>query len=419
MTKNILLFPMGSSGDVHPFIGLGRALRKRGHRVTLFSCEYFGETAAKSGLEFEETYSTEEYHQIQEDPDLWHPRRGMKAVLDRTQTVDGYGKCLERIKEKNIPGETVLVGGSLALGPRIARDHLKIPLVTLHLQPSVIVSPISPPRMAAGKVPRWWPLWMRRLAYRFGEKYMVDPMLAPKVNEFRRGLGLPPVRNIISQYWHSPDAVVGLFPEWYANPAADWPANLRLASFPLYDEANVRGLTDEQQRFFDAGDPPIIVTFGTAMRHAKPYFTAAAEAISKLGRRGVLLTPYREQIPDPLPRGVIHADYIPLSQILPRSAVMIHHGGIGTAAQTLKAGIPHLVMPMTHDQPDNAVRLQNLGLGTWLSPKQFKPVNVARELAWLLTKDSVKTAAKQAAERLAKEDGLTTAAEIVEQVVWK
>lgn len=419
MTKHFLLCPMGSSGDVHPFIGLGRKLVERGHRATLFSCEYFGEAALKSGLDFQSTYSTEEYHEIQKDPDLWHPRRGMKAVLNRTQTVDYYRKTLERIKETMTPGKTVLVAGALAMGARVVRDHLKIPLATVHLQPSAIVSAEKPAKLAFGGIPLWMPLWMRRLALSMGEKFFLDPMLAPKVNEFRRELGLAPVNHIVTDYWHSPDTVVGLFPEWYASPAGDWPRNIRLASFPLYDEGNVRGMSDEQRQFFDNGDPPVVVTFGTAMRHAKPYFAAVAEALGQLGRRGVLLTPYREQITDPLPEGVIHAGYIPLSQILPRSGVMVHHGGIGTAAQALRAGTPHLVMPMNHDQPDNAVRLKKMGLASWLAPKNFIAKNVARELNMLLTTPSVKAAALQASERLKNEDGLTRAAEFIEQTEYR
>ena len=116
MTKHFLLYPLGSSGDVHPFIGLGRKLVERGHRATLLGCEYFGDTAVKSGLEFQSTYSTEEYLEIQKDPDLWHPRRGMKAVLDRTQSVEYYRKSYERIKENMTPGQTVLVAGALAMG---------------------------------------------------------------------------------------------------------------------------------------------------------------------------------------------------------------------------------------------------------------------------------------------------------------
>ena len=246
MARHFLLFPLGSSGDVHPFIGLGRTLRARGHRVTLFSCEYFGETAVRSGLEFEQTHSTAEYLELQQDPALWDSRRGTRFVLERTQTVDSYRDIIGRIAALNVPGQTVLV------------------------------SPLRPAIQAARNLPRWWPWWLRRLAYRVGEKWLVDPMLAPKINQMRRELGLAPVSNIITRYWHSPDTVVCLFPEWYAAPAADWPANIRLASFPLYDEANIRGLSDEQERFLDAGDPPVVVTFGSAMRHAKAHFAGAA-----------------------------------------------------------------------------------------------------------------------------------------------
>jgi rhamnosyltransferase subunit B len=177
---------------------------------------------------------------------------------------------------------------------------------------------------------------------------------------------------------------------------------MQLTSFPLYDEANVRPLTTDQAAFLDAGTPPVVATFGTAMRHALPYFTAIAEGLSRAGLRGILLTPHREQVPSALPPGVIHLDYVPLSLLLPKCAVMVHHGGIGTASQALKAGIPQLIMPMTHDQPDNALRLHRLGVAEWLKPTQFTSDRIARVLQQMTT-----------AVKLANEDGLAATADMI------
>lgn len=414
--KQVLLFPMGSSGDVHPFIGLGRVLRERGHQVTLFACEEFETTARQSGLEFESVLSAEDYHNIQRDPEIWHPTRGPRTVFRRTQTLESYRLFLKLVNERHIPGKTVLVGGSLAIGPRIIRDHLKIPFTTIHLQPSVIISPVRPAKLASGSIPRWWPYWLRKLAYWGAERVFLDPILRPTVNTFRAEIGLPAIRRVFSKYVHSPDLVIGLFPEWYAERVADWPQNMQLTSFPLYDEANIRPLTAEQQAFLASGPPPVVVTFGTAMRHAKPYFTAIATALHQINQRGILLTPYAEQIPEQLPPNVIHVNYIPLSLLLPHSAVMVHHGGIGTASQAMKAGTPQLIMPMTHDQPDNAERLERLGIAQTIWPTKFTANNIAKVLNDLITNQHYKVAAKQIAEKLRQENGLLSAAKLIEQL---
>ncbi|MEE2780612.1 MAG: nucleotide disphospho-sugar-binding domain-containing protein, partial [Planctomycetota bacterium] len=75
---------------------------------------------------------------------------------------------------------------------------------------------------------------------------------------------------------------------------------------------------------------------------------------------------------------------VPLSQLLPHAAALVHHGGIGTTSQALATGIPQLIMPMAFDQPDNADRVQRLGVGGGLSPAEFHPPRVAEKLdLWL------------------------------------
>jgi UDP:flavonoid glycosyltransferase YjiC (YdhE family) len=90
---------------------------------------------------------------------------------------------------------------------------------------------------------------------------------------------------------------------------------------------------------------------------------------------------------------------VPFSQVFPRAAALVFHGGVGTMAQALAAGLPQLVMPMTYDQPDNADRLRRLGVGRSLKPKQFTGPNVARELGALLTDPGVAARAKELANR--------------------
>jgi UDP:flavonoid glycosyltransferase YjiC (YdhE family) len=136
------------------------------------------------------------------------------------------------------------------------------------------------------------------------------------------------------------------------------------------------------------------------MLHAADFFQAAVDACVRLGRRGLLLARFASQIPRDLPDGVRHFSYIPFSQVLPRSAAIVHHGGIGTTAQGLAAGIPHLVMPLAHDQPDNAHRLERLGVARTLLPAKFRGPAVARALSALLDSPTVLSRAREIAGRL-------------------
>ena len=411
----ILLFPVGSAGDVHPFVALGQRLRTRGHDVTLFGNAHFGPLVARAGVPFVETESEQVFQEVAKDADAWHPIRSFRVLFGKPFVRDAIRRHYAQIAGRYVPGETVVVAGSLAFGARVARDKLGVPLVSVHLQPALFKSLERTATYAGGGMKPWWPRWFKRVMFWVGDRWLVDPILGPAVNGVRAEVGLPPVRRILSTWIHSPDRVIGLFPDWYGPPAADWPPQTRLTGFPLYDRGDVAPLALEVRAFLDAGEPPVVVTFGSAMRFAAPYFAAAAGALGRLGRRGVFLTPHPEQVPADLPPGVAHFDYAPLGQLLPRAVALVHHGGIGTASQGLAAGVPQLVMPLAYDQPDNAARLRALGVGRELRPKRFTAANVARELA-ALDMDAVQRACRAAADRFRGIDPLGRTCELIEEV---
>ena len=107
-----------------------------------------------------------------------------------------------------------------------------VPLVTAHLAPTSIWSVHESPVVARGlgainTLPR--PLKRALLAI---SDRLADRVLAPPVNRSRRELGLSPVRHIVSRWWHSPQRVVGLFPDWFAAPQPDYRTSPRAAPCP-------------------------------------------------------------------------------------------------------------------------------------------------------------------------------------------
>ncbi|MEX1042949.1 MAG: glycosyltransferase [Pirellulaceae bacterium] len=413
---NILLFPVGSFGDVHPMVGLGLTLAERGHQVTVITSEMFRPLVTRVGLRFEAIDTSDELEQALKLPDLFHPRRGF-GILAREILLPWQRRQVEWVRKLNIPGETVIAGPSIAMGLHIAHEALGVPFVSVHLQPAIFWCARHPPKMVE-HIPHGptFPAWWNASIYWLANKIMVDPVLKGETNRFRAELGLPPVRRAID-LWHSPQKVIGLFPEWFAPPQAGWPANTVLTDFPRWDESLDTAMPPDVEQFLAAGTPPIAFTPGSGMTGAADFFQQSALACQQMGRRGILLTRFAEQIPPELPPGVVHVPYVPFSLLLPRCAALVSHGGIGTLSQALQAGIPHLVMPMSFDQPDNAARLQALGVGDKLLPRHYQANRIAQKLNHLLTSPEVHTACEKISQRMANNTALPDAADEVERPI--
>ncbi|MDP6579239.1 MAG: glycosyltransferase [Vicinamibacterales bacterium] len=407
-----LLVPVGSAGDVHPHVGLALALRDRGHDVTIATNAYFRPLIDRLGLRLITLGTAADYERITANPDLWHHRKGLSVIAGavRAAAAELYGV----VREHGTRSDTVVVAHGLAFAARTAQDALGIRLVTAHLQPScfhsVYRSPVLHPALRHINV---LPRIVKRLLFRLID-LAADRALDGAVNHHRRELGLEPARHLTSRWWHSPTRVIGMFPEWFAPAQPDWPPVTRLTGFPLYDERGAAPVPADVGDFLDAGDAPVVFVAGSGNRQATWFFQAAADACRHLGHRGLLLTRYRDQLPSAMPEGVRHFDYVPLTEVLPRSAALVHHGGIGSAAQALAAGVPHLVAPMTFDQPDNADRLRELGVARVLRPSRVDGRSMARELEHLLGSTDTATRCRALAARLDGFDGLRAACEVVE-----
>jgi UDP:flavonoid glycosyltransferase YjiC (YdhE family) len=412
---HVLLIPIGSAGDVYPFVGLGLTLRARGHRVTLITSAYFESLAQRLGLDFVPLGTIENFEDVLVHPDAWHPLRSFHLVA-HWGMLETLPLIYENIASRYVSGQTVVAAGSLALGARVAQDKLGVPVATVHLQPVIFRSLFQSPRLPGNPVPAWTPAWYKRAMYWLGDTLVLDRVVTPRLNAFRAEQGLPPVRRVFHRWIHSPRCVLGLFPEWFFPLQPDWPPHTHLTGFPLYDAIDAEPLTDEIRAFLDAGEPPVVFTPGSAMRQAQTFFAESVSACRILGRRGLLLTRFAEQVPDPLPPNVRHFAFAPFSQLLPRCAALVHHGGIGTSSQALAAGIPQVVMPMAHDQPDNAERMRRLGVARWLRPRAFRGSAVAKLLEELLGSGEVAVKCKEVASRFHQVDARSEACRVIEEL---
>jgi rhamnosyltransferase subunit B len=404
----ILLCTIGSAGDVNPFIGIGQNLIKRGFRVMLITSQYFESQACSAGLEFFGLGSVEDYQSIIQDPDLWSPDKGFKVFADRV--VFPIMEPAYKIIAGFDPSETLLVAQGQFFAAHIAHEKLGFPFITIHLQPAAFRSVHEFPLL-----PTSLPPFVIRGLFSLIDALVLDKLFAPNINRFRQSLGLPPINKIFGGWMHSPQKNLGLFPDWFASPQPDWPPQTQLTSFVYYDKQNGNEeLPDGLEKFLSAGRPPIIFTAGTAMKHADKFFRDCIEACQLLGQRGILLTQHPEQLPAELPQDIQHLAYLPFSKVLPRALALVHHGGIGTTAQAIAAGIPQVIRPMAHDQPDTAARVEKLGIGASLSPKKFNATALAEKLRILITSQAVLDRCKIYAERIHPAQSLNETGMIIE-----
>ncbi len=377
-----ILVPMGSAGDVHPLIWMARLLQRRGHDVSMVIQAAVAEMAQRAGIRHVAVGDKAQQESVIRNPDIWHPKKAFNLIarympLYAREMMGPIGAELAR---GNAPA--VMIAGSIAFAPRIFSDRRGIPLLTAHLQPMTLMSAVDLPVMLAGaEWTRRLPLPLRRGVVALGHR-RVDSLLGKPLARLRRELGEQNAthKGIMREWGHSADGVLCLFPEWFARKAPDWPPQAHLTRFPLYDEGPVMEPDAELEKFLRAGDPPIVVTPGSANAFAAPFLHESAEACKLARKRGILVTSFPEQVPPNLPDSIRFFPYVPFGRIFPRAAAVIHHGGIGTTAQCLAAGVPQLIMPMAHDQPDNAARIRQMGVGDYLYPNKFQAALIAEKL---------------------------------------
>ncbi len=420
---HILIATGGSAGDMYPFLRIGRELGARGHRVTMLGPAAHSAMAATAGVRYEGLGTEADYIALLEHPDLWHPRRGF-GVLWRGMR-DGLDLLVDAVARHAAGAPVALLAHPLALPAaalaRAVRPDLRI--VAAWLAPANLRSLHDPLTMGPLRIPGWVPLAWRLWLWRRVDAGLVDPVALPELNAVRQRYGMRPVAHFIDHIESVADASVTLFPPWFAPTPPDWPHPLQEGVFPLFDPNPADALSAELEQFLQAGDSPIAFTPGSGNLQAARWFERALGATRRLGRRAIFLTPHREQVPTFLPPDVLWQAYVPLRALLPRVAVLVHHGGIGTTAEALRAGVPQLIVPMAYDQFDNGARVEALAAGRMVAGWRARPARLAALLARMLLSEATASGCAAAAGRIAADcggDGWANLAEMVErQLAWR
>ncbi|KVE23910.1 glycosyl transferase family 1 [Burkholderia singularis] len=411
----MVITAIGSAGDIHPMLGIGRALGARGHHVVFCTHPQFEADARHCGFEFAPVGTADEYARAMADPALWNPRTSFKTLWRViAPSMQPHFDTLRAFTDR----DTVLIGTLWAFSARMMQERYGTPYVSVQISPSTLLSAHAPPTHKRLTIPRRMPLVLKAGLMTLIERQVLDKVCGPQLNALRASLGLAPAKRILGRWLHSTDGVLCLFPDWFAAPQPDWPANHLQSGFPLFNDAGERNTDPELDEFVAAGEPPVVFTAGSTLVDALEYARAVAEAVHATGVRGLLLTPDVERVArDAVSAGLLVRRYVPLRTLLPRCRALVHHGGIGTASLAYEAGIAQVVTPFAHDQFDNAQRVADSGCGLRVDAP-VRGVALADALARVLGSASIAKRCAQARERiLAAPDGCVEAARFIERFV--
>ena len=413
--SRILITTLGTLGDLHPMIAVALELRQRGHDVVFVTHQVYQSRIEALGFEF---------HSMRPDFTAMNDPQEMARMMDRKtgqeymvrqwanpNLREMYTDLLNVAKSADFifSGEGVIATPLVAekLGMRWASSAM-VPLSFF----SAYDPPVLAPFPSLAKLYKVGPV--NRGIINFAK--LASNSWADPIRQLRRELGLSPINyNPFIENRFSPYLVVALFSSVLGQPQPDWAANTVVAGFTFYDgtQGGVE-LTPALKQFLEAGDPPIVFTLGSAaVMDAGNFYQESIQAAKLLNRRAVLLI--GQVLPENLSADIIAVNYAPYSQIFPRVCAIVHQGGIGTTAQALRAGRPTLIVPYSHDQPDNAARVKRLGTSLTIPRKQYSAARVAKELSELLGNPRYAAKAAEIRRIVRAENGVGVACDAIEK----
>ena len=400
-------------------MAIAAELRSRGHIPVIATSELYREKMLAGGFDFVPVRPHIPPPQEQDAAmmeKVMNPKSGSSYIINEMLMPflrEGYEDLLRAVE-----GADLLLTHPISFAGPLVAQKTGMPWVSSVLAPVSFMSAYDPP------VPPFWP-WMMHvqlLGPRFVAAFFKQVKKYYKnksYEKFREELGLPDRGGPVFEGQHSPTRILALFSSLFAQPQPDWPPQARATGFAFYDGRNELAMPPELTKFLDDGPPPIVFTLGSsAVWVARDFYRESIAAAKLLGRRAVLLIgDERNQLKEPLPSEMIAVDYAPFEVLLPRACAMVHHGGVGTTSQGLRAGIPTLIVPFAFDQPDNAAHAARLGCSRTLPRAKYYAARVAKELDILLTKPEHTSKAHETGKLLRREIGAAVAADLIEQVL--
>jgi rhamnosyltransferase subunit B len=397
-----LVCTLGTRGDVLPFLALSAPLIRRGHKVAILTNRNWRSLVESIGAEFHEIADT--------DP----PQSGRDDLEFYERNVfPSFAISFNFIANKRaLNPHCVLLYRANMLGAESAAEKFGLPGIKVVLQPSLIRSIERPPWPLTGLVYGKFATLSKKLIipalYRLGE---ATGIYRKYTNRFRASVGLGPLGKAAG----GEDLTLVLCPDWFAMPQKDWPTQSRTVGFVYYDVPHDdKALRDFMYQY----GSPLVFTPGTGVTDVAEFFSRAASICSKLKMPGVFLSPFLK-VEKNWPQTIMVRDYAELHWLLPHAQMLVHHGGIGSIAQAIRAAVPQIILPNRFDQPDNALRTAILVLGGAVLSGPTTVDELCDLIRAVLADREVQQQVKTASKLVQKQSATDRAIDLISQVVTR
>jgi sterol 3beta-glucosyltransferase len=414
---NIKIFASGSRGDVQPYVALGRGLQAVGHRVTVLGASDFANLVRSHELDFVATSESLEAFAQQLQVEGGNMVKILAAQakaaqeLARRAAAEGLAACRD--------ADLILGGlGGIFTGVAIA-EKLGIPFIEAYLYPFAptrafpsVLTPLPQTPLTS---------WANGLTHQLARQMMWQSFRGADSKARSEVLDMPR-----SPLWgpfgwleeHSPLVLYGYSPAVLPAPA-DWDTRSHVTGYWFLDPAADWRPQPELLDFLAAGPPPVYIGFGSmASREPRETAEMALEALRRTGQRGVLYAGWGGLHKEDLPGNVFMVGSTPHSWLFPRMVAVVHHGGAGTTAAGLAAGVPSVVTPFFADQPFWAQRVYDLGVGPKPVPRRkLTAENLAASIQAAVSDNVMRERAAALGARIQAEDGVGAAVALIEQAM--
>ncbi len=402
----------GTWGDILPFSSVAQELQRNGHEVVFLTNGYYEDFITSKGLRFVQTTTKQNRQDLLSHKNLWNPYKGLMVLNKATKIL--FEASFDPIL-REARGCDAIISHSLMYAAKTVAEHLGVQHIGLLFSPIQVRSTISLPTLPGGHNPNGSRL-SQYFFYKFADNVLFDPFVSGPVNKKRKELGLKKASGLIQ--WGASDTVnVGLWPEWYKKTEADQ-SSLTTVGFPKSIEF-VHDEDDAIMEWVHNGTPPIIATLGSGNMFAGKLLEKIRAITAMSDERFMFIQPGSDSATVFDPQLVITGK-LKLSSVLPLSKLFIHHGGAGSVAQAVVTGTPQIIMPLSHDQPDNAGHIIRNKLGTAVWNKNISPEKLLEVLTDVTNSSEILQSCKTAKERIAQdEDGVVMAARVIAEKTRK
>ncbi|MGD1864822.1 MAG: glycosyltransferase [Phormidesmis sp.] len=412
----ITLLTVGSRGDIQPFCAIAHALIQRGHTVTLAASFNFANFAAQQHIPFAPIAG--DFKQILGSPagiDLLEGDTSVTLIEDDLlwqQLTESWEAC---------QGCDLLIFSPLSLWGYHIAEALKVPAILATAVPVAATAEFPFLQFTKRTQSRLSGL-LNQLSYR-----LVSTLgwrrSANLINRFRtealhlRKLPWPgALYRKEKPPFLSPLPLVHCYSESVIPPAADWGSSVHQAGYCFLETAKSFSPSPALKAFLEKSPQPFYIGFGSMIaRNPKQLAKTILSALADTGQRAILCSGWGNIQQEDLSDSVYLLEKVPHDWLFPQVAGAIHHGGAGTTAATLKAGIPSIVIPFFADQPIWGKRLEQLGVSPATHPQSALSSEVlARSIRAIVTDDSYRAQAKAIQTKIQAENGVARVVAIAE-----